>query len=271
MTPLPLHLRFGGTGPLALALLASLARPADPAFRLVQEEPAWVCPPCGADCHDQAWPEPGACTVCGMERVPRSEVPQVAVVLFPGTDVLSFTGPATAFTVSRAGNVFTVADTVDPIRCQGYLEIVPRHSFRSAPRADVLIVPPIEPSELEDELVLEWLRGAVGAADRVLAVGSGVIAVARTGALQDADVAASFHPYWQQRATELAPDTRFHADLALLRAGKVLTARDATAALEGALRLVAELAGPEPARDAALRLGCPPPSAEVSPAAGGPR
>ena len=62
-----------------------------------------------------------------MRLVPKSSIPDVAVLVLPGTDPASFSGPASVFSASHAMRVFTVADTTDPVRCQGYLDVVPTH------------------------------------------------------------------------------------------------------------------------------------------------
>ena len=217
-----------------------------------QDEP-FVCPPCGADCHADEYERAGNCSGCGMELVPRSRVPQVAVLLFPGTDVMSFSGPAGVLAGSNGMNVFTVADTTDPLRCQGFLEVIPQYSFEDVPPIDVLIVPPVGPNELEDEYFMGWLAQAAEEADHVLTVGTGTLAAATTGLLDGEEVAAA--GWALHRGPEYAPDVTFSADKRLRNAGKFVTARDNAAAIEAAFNVLALIESDEIASATAERLG----------------
>lgn len=212
-----------------------------------------VCPPCGADCHDDTYEKAGNCSGCGMELVARSTVPQVAILLFPGTDVMSFSGPAGVFASSRGMNVYTVADTDDPVRCQGFLEVVPKYSFDDAPPADILIVPPARPDELIDEYIMGWLAGAAAEADHVLTVGAGAIAVAKTGLLDGEEVAAG--GFLLRRAAEYAPEVKFKSDLPIREAGKFVTARDSAAAIDAAFNVLASIDSADRAQTTARQLG----------------
>lgn len=213
----------------------------------------FVCPPCGADCHANEYERAGNCSGCGMGLVPRTEVLQVAVLLFPGTDVMSFSGPAGVFASSHEANVYTVADTTDPVRCQGFLEVVPQYSFEDVPLPDVLIVPPAGPNELEDEFIMGWLAKAAEAADHVVTVGAGTIAVATTGLLDGEEVAAG--GFLVRRAAEYAPEVTFRADEPVLHAGKFVTVRDDAAAVGATLDVLALIEGDEVALTTARQLG----------------
>lgn len=242
---------IGTKGLLGLGVLAvCLAFREAP--RLERQEP-FVCPPCGADCHDGTYAKAGNCSGCGMELVARSAVPQVAILLFPGTDVLSFSGPAGVFASSHGMNVYTVADTDDPIRCQGFLEVVPQYSFDDAPPADILIVPPAGPTELDDEYIMGWLAKAAEEADHVLTVGAGTIAAAKTGLLDGEEVAAG--GFLLRRAAQYAPEVTFSSEVPVLEAGKFVTARDNAAAIDAAFTVLALVAGEDKAMTTARQLG----------------
>lgn len=245
--------RWGWSGLLVAACLALTGGSAARVEVLGQDEAPWVCPPCGADCHDDTYDERGNCSRCGMELVPRSQVPQVAILVIEDSDVLSFTGPAAVFAGSYRTNVFTVADTTDPIRCQGYLEVVPRYSFDDAPPPDVLIVPPGGLDVMGDEYVMGWLRKAAERSDHVLTVAGGSVIVAKTGVLDGQEVAVG--GWIATRAAQYAPEVRFATDRAIREAGKFTTARDEAAAIDASLDLLAILTDDDTARATAQRLG----------------
>ena len=46
------------------------------------QKKVYICPPCGVDCHDDKYSEPGTCPVCGMSLVVQREAPPQAVMLY---------------------------------------------------------------------------------------------------------------------------------------------------------------------------------------------
>jgi transcriptional regulator GlxA family with amidase domain len=222
-----------------------------------QQEPAsavFVCPPCGAECHFTTYPKPGSCGVCGMGLVPLASVPQVGVLLHPDVALASSMTTLALFAGSDAARAFSVADTVEPLRIGDALEVRPQFSLAGAPALDVLVVPDGY-GAWEDPLILEWVKGAAGKARCVLAVGGGCVVLARAGFLAGERVPA--RRFLVQRGKELAPGLVFDAELDYRRAGKFFLARDAGAAIEATLAIVAELAGEERARRTAEDFGYP--------------
>lgn len=70
----------------------------------------------------------------------------VAVMIFPGVEELDFVGPWEIFAYLRslepeACDVFTVSEHGGEVRCAKGLRVLADHSFASAPRADVVLVP----------------------------------------------------------------------------------------------------------------------------------
>lgn len=187
-----------------------------------------------------------------MELVPRSSVPQVGVLVFPGVELLSSTLPLGAFAASNAARAFTVADAVDPVRSGDVLELTPQFALGDAPRLDVLVVPSGWGAH-EDPLLMEWVAKTAKEARFVLSVGMGSVVLGRGGLLEGERVAAV--PWLAERGKELAPKLVFDARERLTRKDKFFTARDPFSALDGALEIVAELAGEERAKHTAEQLG----------------
>src|SRR5688572_18398008 len=75
---------------------------------------AFLCPPCGAECHFTSSTKPGNCGVCGMGLVPIASIPQVGVLLHPQAALSSLT-VLSVFSDSNAVRAFTVADTAEPM------------------------------------------------------------------------------------------------------------------------------------------------------------
>ena len=123
----------------------------------------------------------------------------VGVLLFDGVALLDVAGPFDVLTRARLEpgvesrraedaalfEVFTVAKTTAPVTATGGVVLVPRHSFRDAPRIDLLLVPggfgtrPL----LQDAETIDWIRRTAAAARRTASVGTGALLLARAGLL----------------------------------------------------------------------------------------
>jgi transcriptional regulator GlxA family with amidase domain len=248
--------RFPMHQPFALALLALAWLAVVPAApRAPSQEAAaaaFVCPPCGAECHFTTYPKGGACGVCGMGLVPLASVPQVGVLLFPDADPLSATLVLGILARANATRAFTVADVAEPLRLGDTLELRPQFGFADAPPLDVLVIPDGH-GAWEDELVVQWVKTSAARAQHVIAVGSGCLVLARAGFLAGERVPAT--GMLARMGKELAPALEFDGALPAQRSGKFLLARDTGAAVGAALEVVRELVGEERARRTAEDLG----------------
>lgn len=234
---------------VACSLVAGRSGPVLPQ---ATSDAAFLCPPCGAECHFTSYTKPGKCGVCGMALVPFSSVPQVGVLLTPDVGPSSFSLPLMAFAASSAVRVFTVADSTQPLRCADVLEVVPQFALADAPALDVLVVPATY-GALDDALIIEWVKGAAQGARFVLAVDVGSILLGQAGALDGVRVPVNRH--MAQRGKELAPKLEFDTELRSTHSGKFRLVRDALGSLDAALEIVGELSGEERARATAKELG----------------
>jgi transcriptional regulator GlxA family with amidase domain len=123
----------------------------------------------------------------------------VGILIFDDVEVLDFAGPFEVFSRTRLQGgvesrraeegapfeVFTVARTASPVRAVGGLQVVPHHSFGSAPKIDVLLVPGGFGTRrlLEDAEVLDWIRRTAATAELVTSVCTGSLVLARAGLL----------------------------------------------------------------------------------------
>ena len=68
----------------------------------------------------------------------------VGIVLFPDAEELDWAGPYEVFAMAAMGqemDVVTIAQTGELVRGAKGLRVMPDHSFESAPRLDVVLVP----------------------------------------------------------------------------------------------------------------------------------
>ena len=216
-------------------------------------EDAFVCPPCSVDCHDRTYDAPGNCALCGMELVPASSVPNVAILLVEGVDLLSVAGPLGVLAASSEARVFTVADTTDPIRSRDGLELLPAFEMGTEPEADVLILPSVVTATWDDELVMGWIERTAARADHVCAIGTGALVAAKAGLTDDLaiPVSAGLAGYLAERF----PDVELVEDRGITSGAKTLLARDAAGGMEIAVRVLARMSGEEIAARTAAKLG----------------
>ena len=239
-------------------LLAVLLGSSALAGRPQEAAPAQVvryrCPPCNPSCDAQRYAAPGRCGRCGMDLVDEKTIPSVAVLLFEDCDLLSFAGPASVFANTSAFEIYTVADTTDPLRCAGGLEATPRYAFGDAPAPALILVPDGGHVDglASDELVVGWLKKSAKDARAVLTVGTGTYLAGAAGLLEGP---ATTYPESVRWYADLAAKLELTTEEPIVRAGKVLTARDALAGIEAALELAGEIAGPQRADLAARRIG----------------
>lgn len=238
-----------------LMLLALVALPAilTAQSAAVQE---FVCPPCGCGTHDQVYAEPGECPACNMQLVEKTEATtrnrQVAILLFDGVQIIDYTAPYEIFGQARF-EVFTVAESSEPITTAMGMSVNPKYTFADHPRPDIVLVPGggVRPS-LENPRLLNWVRENANAAEYVLSVCNGALILAKAGLL-DGLAATTFYGQLDD-LQELAPRTRVVKDRRFVDNGKIITSAGLSAGIDASLRLVEKIMGTARAQNLALHI-----------------
>jgi transcriptional regulator GlxA family with amidase domain len=179
----------------------------------------------------------------------------IAVAVFEGAEELDWAGPWEVLSAWSSGwpddgvEVFTVADSTDPVRCAKGLRVLTDHSWESAPPIDVLVFPGGRGTrvQLGDESVRARMRQLAGRGTLMTSVCTGSLVYADAGLL-DGKPATT---HWGSldalgklgEGVEVRPDDRF------VDAGQVITAAGVSAGIDMALHLVARLHSPERARE----------------------
>ncbi len=172
---------------------------------------------------------------------------RVAILVFPGVELLDFAGPAEVFVVAAEGKAFevlTVAERPGPLRTMGGIELVPSHTCDDAPRADVVVVPGGDLGQV-GEAGRAWVLRASAEAEIVLAVCFGALLLARLGLLDGLD--ATTHTWGREGLARAAPACNVVAGPRFVDAGRVVTSAGVTAGIDAALHVVERLLGPEAA------------------------
>jgi transcriptional regulator GlxA family with amidase domain len=179
----------------------------------------------------------------------------IAVALFEGAEELDFVGPwevlaAWATQWPEDGvEVFTVADSAEPVTCAKGMRVVPHHTWDTAPHIDVLVYPGGRGTrrEAEDPDVLERLRGLRERETLMTSVCTGSLVFAAAGLLRDRPATTwwgSLDQLAQLDSTiDVRPDDRF------VDSGEIVTAAGVSAGIDMALHLVARLGSVERARE----------------------
>jgi putative intracellular protease/amidase/peroxiredoxin len=205
----------------------------------------WVCPPCGAKCHDESYSESGACPVCGMELVRANSLRKVAIVLWDGVELLDFAGPGEVFSATRgpdgsAFEVYTVTSDGKPITSQGFVKVDPSYSLASAPDPDIIVLPGGGVGEAsKDEVLMAWIAKHGRSSEHVLSVCTGAFLLASPGILDG--LAATTWYGAVEGLEKLATKTVVHRGRRFVDNGRVITSAGVSAGIDASLHLVERL------------------------------
>lgn len=183
---------------------------------------------------------------------------EIAVLIFPGFQLLDAAGPLTVFeeagheTAPPAYRLRLIARTAGPVASSSGVQLV-AEAFTDDPFDTLLVAGgwgTREASACADTLA--YIRGAAGRVCRVASVCSGAFILAAAGLLDGRRATT----HWG-RAAEFArayPQVRVEPDRIFIRDGAVWTSAGITAGIDLALALVAEDLGEDVAKRAAQQL-----------------
>ena len=192
----------------------------------------------------------------------------IAIVLFPRVEELDFVGPWEVFTMLRSlepdsCEVFTVSEEGGEVRCAKGLRVLADHSFATAPKADIILVPGGQGTrtEVDNPRLIDYLSRAGREAEVSTSVCTGAFLLERAGLL--AGKRATTH--WASLDRLRALGTVDVIEERWVDEGAVISASGVSAGIDMALHLVGRLWGPETARrvQQAIEYFPAPPYAEV--------
>jgi cyclohexyl-isocyanide hydratase len=173
------------------------------------------------------------------------------MVLFPGLTQLDLTGAYEVLARMPDTSVRLVASTLEPVRTEWGLTILPDATFRDAPALDILCVPGgwgVD-AQLTDEEVLDFLRARGERARYVTSVCSGALLLGAAGLLRG--YRATTH--WL--SLDLLPLLGAEAVRArVVRDRNRFTGAGVTAGIDFGLALAADLFGPAVAQRIQLAI-----------------
>ena len=165
------------------------------------------------------------------------------VLLFDDAEELDFVGPWEVLTMARkqGDTVVTIAERPDPVCCAKGLRVVPDHTLADAPALDVVLVPGGKGTrrEVDNPVLLDWLRGAAESATWVTSVCTGSFLLHAAGPAKGRRVTTHWAAIDELRAR--GGDLTVVVDARGVVDGNVVTAAGVSAGIDMALWLVGQL------------------------------
>jgi len=199
---------------------------------------------------------------------------RVGIVLFEDIEVLDFCGPFEVFSATRINEekrreapspfeVLLVAEKSDPVTTSGGMRVIPHYTFATCPRLDILVTPGGwgTRKELNNTIMLDWLRTRAAEAETLTAVCTGSMLLGFAGLLDG--LHATTH--WQSLdwMRESFPTVKVEYDKHFVKDGRVFTSAGISAGIDMSLRVVADYFGENIARITARYMEYPYPESDA--------
>lgn len=187
---------------------------------------------------------------------PKTGAIPVAVLISPNATVIDFAGPWEVFqdvAVEGRGfgafELYTVAESLEPVRATAGLKILPNYTFADAPQPKVVV---IGAQSGRSPAMFEWLKKVSETADVIMSVCTGAFLLAQSG-LIDGKTATTHHDFYDQFAKRF-PKVRLKRGLRFVEEKKFSSAGGLTSGIDLALRVVERYFGREVAEKTAVYM-----------------
>ena len=171
---------------------------------------------------------------------------KVAVLVYPGVELLDFSGPTEVFSNVPGVQVYLVSTGAKALATKGNtLHLTADYTLATAPAPDILVVPggPMEvvADVYRNPAALAWIKNADQGTQLTMSVCTGAFIMSRAGLTHHKHITSHWGAVdslqrFDPQATVLQ-NKRFVED------GKLLTTAGVSAGIDGALRVVEELRG----------------------------
>lgn len=176
----------------------------------------------------------------------------IAIFIFNEVEVLDFAGPFEVFNVATRVkakldpgcaspfNVFTVAETMLPIKARGGLPVIPHHSFQNCLPIDFIVIPGgVITEELLKPTVTRWIAETAPRAKIIAGICTGTFLLAKTGLLDGLRVTTHWEDITDLRT--MFPELQVEENVRWVEQGNVITSAGISAGIDMSLHLVAKL------------------------------
>lgn len=180
----------------------------------------------------------------------------VGVLLFPQVELLDFAGPFEVFSAARTSSetrerlmdVFTVAETTSPVRCNNPVTVVPDYALEECPHMDVVVVPGGmgTRSAVDRQGLVDWIARRAEAAEVTTSVCTGSFLLAKAGVLDGRS--ATTHWASIERMRRDFPALAVEESVRWVDAWPVVSSAGVSAGIDMALHVLSRLYDDEVAR-----------------------
>jgi transcriptional regulator GlxA family with amidase domain len=195
-----------------------------------------------------------------MERAaagPKPDSRRVVILVFEDAEVLDVCGPFEVFSIAGRRHdlvpfeVGLVAEHPGSVALRNGFSVNPQWTIDDCPPADLLVVPGGFGTrrEMNNPVLLEWVRQRAETAELVLSVCTGSLILGKAGLLDGLEVTTHFGAMDLLRQS--APRAHVRTGGRFWDNGKVITSAGVSAGLDMSLHVVARLLGDELAEEAA--------------------
>jgi putative intracellular protease/amidase/YHS domain-containing protein len=181
-------------------------------------------------------------------------------IAFPISDMsqlIDFAGPWEVFdglvkpgtTNEAAFQVYTVAESLKPIKATGGMKIVPDYTFETAPAPKVIVIPAQGGAT---KAMIDWIRMSTKSTDVTMSVCTGAFVLARTGLLSGKS-ATTFHEAFDGFAMQY-PDIKLIRGARFVEDGNLASSGGLTSGMDLAFRVVERYFGRKVTEKLAFQL-----------------
>lgn len=198
---------------------------------------------------------------------------RVGIVVFDDIEVLDFCGPFEVFAATRINEarrweeaspfeVVLVAQKPGPCMASGGMAVLPHHTLQDCPRLDVLVVPGGRGTrrEVENTVLLDWLRERAGEVARLTSVCTGSMLLGFAGLLDGRKATIHRHSVDWMRGS--FPSVQVEEGKRFVQDGHIYTSAGISTGIDMALGVVASYFGQDVARSTARHMEYPYPDPE---------
>jgi transcriptional regulator GlxA family with amidase domain len=202
----------------------------------------------------RVWPTPGGANPAG---------PIVVAIALGATPTVAsdFLAPYEVFASSPQFSVYSVAASATPAQLEGGPAVLPVHTFDEvksgiAPRPDVVVVPAVQdPTGTTESALRTFITDQSDRGARILGICSGALVLAETGLLDGLEATS----HWSRISAleESRPQVDWVRGQRYVQDGSMTTTAGVTSGIPGALKVMADLAGPAEAERVGQTLNYP--------------